>query len=144
MSADLFEEHRQIIALAEELLALVSRRPCASVEEIAELRVRLSNLGIAHLRAEDELIMKPLLVSGRVSELPGAAAIIGEIRASYSFYSTHANRWTMRAIEADRQGYAQALTGMLDHLRGIIMREETLLYLPVIRLLKTQPDTPAH
>jgi hypothetical protein len=144
VTTDLFEQHRQLIALVEELIVLVGQEPQASIEDIALLRARLGMLGIAHLHAEDELIMHPLLASGRVDELPEAAAIIAEIRISRRYFSDHASRWTMEAVHADRDGYAHALDEMIGVIRAITAREEAGLYGPVLALLKIESARQVH
>jgi len=144
MSADLFEQHRHLIALTEELRTLVCRRPYVSIEEIAQLRAHLGKTGVAHLRAEDELIMRPLLASGRADEVPEAMAVIGEIRAAMSYYGQHANRWTMAAVDADRDGYAEALGQLIDFMRNAMAREETELYAPVLALLRSNATPFLH
>ena len=135
MQADLFEEHRVLIATSEELLAVVRRVPRAPLDEIAQLRVRLAGLALAHLRGEDDVIVKPLVASGRVHELPEAAALIAEIRSGHHVYSNHVRKWTLQAVEIDRAGYAEALVEMIDYLRRMTTREENLLYWPALKLL---------
>ena len=135
MPADLFEEHRVLIATSEALLAVVRRVPRAPLDEIAQLRVRLASLALAHLRGEDDVIIKPLVESGRVHEIPEAAALIAEIRAGHGRYSNHVRQWTLQAVELDREGYAEALVEMIDYLRKLIAREENLLYWPALKLI---------
>jgi hypothetical protein len=92
MPADLFEDHRVIVATAEELLAAARRRrPPAGPEELSEIRAR---------------------------------------------YSDHVRKWTPRAVQADREGYAQALVDMLACLKPVIAQEERDLYWPALRLLR--------
>ncbi len=135
MKIDLFQEHREIIAAAEDLLGTLRRVPRAPLEEITQRRVRLGNLAAAHLRSEDEVIMRPLHASGRIDELPGAQAMFTEIRAGHSVYSAHVRKWTLAAIEQDRRGYADAVVGMIAYLRDMTAREENILYWPALRLL---------
>jgi len=135
MTADLFKEHRTLVAAAEELLALVRQTPPVPIEDIAQLRVRIANLALAHLRAEDEVIIRPLLASGRSHELPEASTLIAEIRSGHSVYSNHVRTWTLQAVELDREGYAEAMVDMTDYLRRMIAREENLLYWPALKLL---------
>jgi hypothetical protein len=144
MAAKLFEQHRQLIAMAEELLTLVRREPCVSIEEIALARARLGRLGIAHLQAEDELIVQPLLTSGRACELPDAEAIIEDIRETRRISAEYAGRWTMAAVEADRDGYAAALDEMVAFIREVTAREEEQLYRPVIALLRHDAACRVH
>jgi hypothetical protein len=135
MLSDLFEDHRQMVGIGRELLALVRREPRARPEEITQLRVRLSNLAKRHLRNKDAMIFTPLIASGRIDELPGAAEVIADIRKAHGIYSDHVGKWTIKAVEADREGYAEALVWMIDFLRALIVREESILYWPALRLL---------
>lgn len=138
MSAELFEEHRVLIATAEELLAIVRRVPRVPVDEIAQLRVRLANLALTHLRGEDDVIITPLIESGQIEKLPEAATLISEIRAGHGLYSDHVRKWTIQAVDLDRAGYAAALVEMIDYLRKMTAREENLLYWPALRLLSAR------
>ena len=135
MPADLIKQHRQLIALTEELIALVRRKPRASIEDIARLRARLGIVGVAHLKAEDERIMQPLFASGLAEQLPEVTGIIDEIRASRRYSADHASRWPMEAVEADLDGYADALDAMMVVIRTVTAREETQLYGQVLALL---------
>ncbi|MBB5984501.1 hemerythrin domain-containing protein [Sphingobium lignivorans] len=143
MTDDIFRQHRVMIAAGEDLLATARRTPPARLEEIAQLRVRLAGLAMAHLKAEEETIVRPLMGSGRIDQIPGAAALIAECRAGHGAYSDHVRRWTLPAIDADRAGYAQALSQMLDQLRAMMEREERLLYWPALRLLGAARETQA-
>jgi hypothetical protein len=139
MAADLFDEHRVLVATAEQLLAVVRRMPRAPLDEITQLRVRLANLALAHLRGEDDVIIKPLMESGKLDQIPEAAALISEIRNGHSVYSDHVRKWTLHAVEIDRAGYADALTKLIDYLRKMIAREENFLYWPALRALTAKP-----
>ncbi|MBT2187922.1 hemerythrin domain-containing protein [Sphingobium nicotianae] len=141
MAADLFEEHRQLVAAAEALLMIARREPPARADQITQLRMHLSNLAKTHLRSEDELIIAPLITSGRAGELPEAQRIMEEIRNGQRIYSDHVRRWTLPAVEADRAGYATALVDMIDYLRKMIEREEAYLYWPALRLLSADRCT---
>lgn len=135
MTADLFEEHRLLIAAADALLVAVRRNPPARSDEITQLRVRVGTLALAHLRHEDEMIIKPLTQSGLVDQLPHAAAMMSELRHGHGQYSNHVGTWTVAAIEADRAGYEKALVRVIGILHSMIEREERLLYWPALKLL---------
>lgn len=135
MPADLFEDHRQIIAAAEALLVAVRTVPNPRIEDIGQMRVRVSTLALAHLRHEDEMIVGPLMASGRIEELPQAADMLAEIREGRGVYSDHIRKWTPQAIERDRDGYADSLVVLIDFIKGVFAREEAQLYWPVLKLL---------
>ncbi len=122
MTADLFEDHRVIIALAEELLAAARREPPAGADELAQLRSRLGTRAAQHLRDEDAMIVRPLFASGRIDELPGAQEAIAVIREARAHYSSHVGQWTPAAVQADREGYTEALVGMIDDLKRACWR----------------------
>jgi hypothetical protein len=138
MAADLFEDHRAITATAEELLALVRQTPRPSVEALTQIRTRLGARAAQHLRDEDAMIIRPLLASGRIDELPGAHDAIAAIRESRAHYSNHVGKWTIAAIQADWDGYAQALVSMIDYLKRVLAQEEKNLYWPALHLLESQ------
>ena len=142
MTTDLFDDHRAIVALSEELLALVRRTPRATVEEVTQARARLGTRAAQHLRDEDALIVRPLLASGRIDEIPGAMEVIAAIRESRAHYSNHVGRWTLAAVQADWDGYGEALVGMIDYLRRVLLREERELYWPALRLLNGTTPAP--
>ena len=138
MTADLFDDHRVIVATSEELLALVRRTPPPGLAELTEVRSRLGTRAAQHLRDEDAMIVRPLLASGRVDELPGAMDAIAAIREARAHYSNHVGKWTLAAIQADLPGYAEALVGMIDYLKRVVAAEERDLYWPALRLLNAQ------
>ena len=140
MTADLFEDHRALAAIAGELLDLVRQTPRPRLEAVTQLRVKLGARAAQHLRDEDALIIRPLFASGRIDELPGAQEAIVAIRESRAHYSNHVGKWTIAAIQADWDGYANALTEMIDYLNLLLIREEDDLYRPALRLL--QQDAP--
>lgn len=136
MTADLFEDHRALAAIAGELLDLVRQTPRPKLEAVAQLRVKLGARAAQHLRDEDALIIRPLFASGRIDELPGAQEAIVAIRESRAHYSNHVGKWTIAAIQADWDGYANALAEMIDYLNLLLTREENDLYRPALRLLE--------
>jgi len=141
MVADLFEEHRVLVAEADAFLALVQRVPHASIEEINRHRARLGSLTMIHVHTEEDMIIQPLLTSGRLEELTGAAALLAEMREGRRAYSDQIRTWTPQAIAVDRDGYADAVEQIVEKLKARIVREETLLYRPALKLLAS--DLPA-
>ncbi len=141
MHNDLFEDHRKIVAAADELLALLRRNPNLPLEELVAMRARLGGLSMSHLRAEEEQIVAPLKASGQLDDIPGAAAVLAAIRDGRSTYSNHIRKWTPQAIEQDRAGYVEALIALIGMVKVVIAREETDLYWPALRLLA--PDMQA-
>lgn len=135
MTTDLIEDHRAILALSEELLTLARREPRPSAEELTQMRSKLGTRAAQHLRDEEEMIIRPLLASGRIDELPAAKAAIAAIRESRAHYSNHVGKWNPAAIKADWDGYVAALVAMIDYLKPVLVHEERDLYWPALRLL---------
>lgn len=135
MLGDLFEEHRLMKVRGEELFDTVRRVPRVRLDEITQLRVRIASISMAHLRTEDELIIKPLLASGRMDEIPGAAEIIAHMRQAHRDYSVHVGRWTLQAMEGDWEGYVRAIAPLIEDMHATMAREEELLYRPALKLL---------
>ena len=136
MPADLFEDHRAILAIALEVLEMVRSTPRPGYEALAQLRTRLGARMAQHLRDEDAMIVRPLLASGRIDELPGAQDAIVAIREARALYSGHVGKWTPAAIQADWDGYGEAITDMIDKFRQRAAMEERELYWPALRLLQ--------
>lgn len=135
MPASLFNEHREIILAAEQLLATLQTTPPAPLDEISQLRAHIGSLTLSHLRNEEALIIGPLLTSRRIEELPDGHAIMVEIRALRSTYSNHIRVWTPQAISNDRAGYTKAVTEITRLMKLNFEREEQYLHLPAIKLL---------
>jgi len=135
MPADLFDDHRAITAIAEELLELVRQTPRPSLAALTEVRTRLGSRAAQHLRDEDAMIIRPLFASGRIEEIPKAQATIAAIRESRAHYSNHVGKWTLASIQADWEGYADALVEMIRYLKALLEHEERDLYWPALRLL---------
>jgi hypothetical protein len=143
MIADLFEEHRVIVEEADAFLALVQRVPPASIEEINRHRARLGSLTMTHVRTEEDMIIQPLLASGRLEELTGAVALLAEMREGRRAYSDQIRNWTPQAIEANRDDYMDAVQLIVENLKARIVREEALLYWPALKLLASDPPLAA-
>ncbi len=139
MPADLFEDHRAIIAAADDLLAVLREVPRRRMDEIGQMRVRLGSLTMAHLRAEEELLLRPLIASGRINEIPQADAVLADIREGRTVYSDHIRKWTPQAIDADFTGYVAAVTDLVERTNMLARREETDLYRPAYDLLASAP-----
>jgi hypothetical protein len=135
MPADLFEDHRLIVATAEAFLATVRRTPRAGMDEVSMMRAKLGSLTMAHLRAEDETIIAPLQASGHLASIAGAADVITTIRQSRSTYSDHIRKWTPQAIAQDWEGYGNAVEHIVTQLRLLVALEEEQLYWPALRLI---------
>jgi hypothetical protein len=133
--SDLFDDHRALTAIADELLELVRQTPRPGLGALTQLRAQLGSRAAQHLRNEDATIIRPLFASGRINELPNAQEAIAAIRESRAQYSNHVGKWTLAAIQADWDGYARALTDMIDYLNRLIELEERDLYWPALHLL---------
>lgn len=142
MVADLFEEHRVIVAEADAFLALVQRVPHVSIEEINRHRARLGSLTMTHVHTEEDVIIQPLLASDRLGELTGAVALLAEMREGRRAYSDQIRKWTPQAIEANRNAYADAVEEIVEALKARIVREEALLYRPALKLLDSALPLP--
>ena len=140
MPADLFEDHRAILAIAQEVLEMVRRTPRPGIDALAQIRTRLGARMAQHLRDEDAMIVRPLLASGRIDELPGAQEAIVAIRQARAHYSSHVGKWTPAAIQADWDGYGEAITDMIDRFQQRAAMEERDLYWPALRLLQGTPS----
>jgi hypothetical protein len=135
MPHQLFEDHRKIVAAADELLAFLRQNPAFRIEALSPMRARLGILSLTHLRAEEEVIMGPLFASGGLDALPGAKATIAAGREARTRYSDHIRAWTPRAIERDRTGYVAAVADIVAMVKEVIAQEEADLYWPALRLL---------
>jgi hypothetical protein len=131
----LADEHRQILATLEELVAALRRIPPIGAEEITRMRVRFGNLARRHLLAEEEFIFRPLLETGLIHSLPQVKSIMQEMRAEWATYSVNIREWTLPAILADRAGYLRQMEQRLAILRDWNAREEEQVYAPALAAL---------
>jgi hypothetical protein len=133
--ADPYEQHRAILAAAQELLAGVLRTPRISMQELSRLRNRLASLIRAHRRTEEEQIFGPLFRSGKHEQLPGLMADLQQSQAQKSLYSANIRHWSPQAIEADWPAYAATVAERVRGLEDMIRFEEDRIYRPVLEYL---------
>lgn len=135
MSAQLFDEHRGMIAAAERVLAAIERKPRVRIDELSRLRAQLSTLVMAHRMAEEQHILGPFYQGGGIDILPQVKPLMIEIRDMWIDYSQHIRKWTPKAIEQDWDGYTAAVADRVDILKRMIVREEEHIYHPVLEVL---------
>ena len=135
MPADLFAEHRAITEATDAIVAVVTRGPRVSIEELTRRRARLSMLIMAHLMAENEQIHAPLTRLGGLHMIPGAKEVFAASHDLRGRYSAHIRKWTLPAIGLDWDGYGRDMVQLSASLRGHLAREEAQLYHPALELI---------
>lgn len=123
----LSKEHREIDALARELLGVVARtqRP---EQGLASLRWRLNHILMVHLVKEDQLLYPAL----RKSNNPDIAAIAikfsAEMGGIAKQFIEYMQVWNEASIKADWPGFCSDTRSLLTALRERVRREERDLY----------------
>ena len=140
----LCDEHRGMVAAADDIVAAVTRTPRAGMNELSALRARLSSLLLAHLQSEEDLIFDPLARVGGIQAVAGADAVVREVRDLRAAYSAQVRDWHPRSIEADWPGYGKALAALVERLKALVIREESSLYRPALRLLDLEATEAAR
>jgi len=137
MSANLFDEHQNIMAAAERIMSVIERKPRVRMDELSRLRAQLSTLVMAHRIAEEQQILSPFYQGGCIDLLPQVKPLMTEIREMWMEYSQHIRTWTPSAIQDDWDGYCAATAERVRIMKRMAVREEEEIYHPVLDLLKS-------
>ena len=137
MPAVLFEEHRLIRSAADAFLGAL-RETQRQPAKIHQLRAALGHQMMRHRTTEEELVHAPFRAAGGLAELPGVLAHVQHIQQEWLAYSQHVRIWTPSAIEADWDGYADAVEDRIAVLRRLTPYEEREVYAPILRFLGQQ------
>ncbi len=128
MTRDLLsKEHREIDALACELLDIVAQA-VAPDEGLASLRWRLNHVLMVHLVKEDQLLYPALRKSSNPEVAAIATRFSTEMGGIANQFITHMQRWNGTAIKADWSGFCADTRALLLALRDRVRREERDLY----------------
>jgi hypothetical protein len=127
MELDFFmAEHAVILDLIEEQLAAI--RADALPGDLHQRLAHLDPLLRSHLAKEDTKLYPYLRTCGRPNAARLAAHFAEEMGDLATHWRDHVALWPIDAIAADRAGYADAATPLLEALRARTLREERHLY----------------
>jgi len=135
VSATLFDEHREIQASAEAILAALRETP-RSPAKIHQLRAQLARQINRHRLSEEALILEPFKAADGFAHHPEILGHLQAIRTSWMSYSEHVRRWTPQAIAADWDGYTAEVERRIQRLRDFTAMEEREVYAPMLRFLE--------
>jgi hypothetical protein len=112
----LYDEHRELYRLGDELVEAVSAEP-VQVGTIIEARRRLSQAVLRHMAHEARIALAPLSASSDPADQAIARRYTGDLLAMRQESSGHIGRWTTRAIEADPAGYLTGTRRLLERMK---------------------------
>jgi hypothetical protein len=105
---DLYRQHRELARLGTQLKATALDLN-APLTELVSHRRQVAALVTRHLADEAALAVRPMLGSASSGNRDLAREYSDSMLAFREVSSSHAARWNMLAIIADRQGYAEAV-----------------------------------
>ena len=124
----LHAEHEEIMEMAAALRVVLSEPVAPALGELFELRAKLTDSLIKHLKAED-WILYPVLLQSDDSDIAEIARQLQNQGGSFSAdYAQHCHRWNTITIMEDWRTYQSESLRLLDRLEHRIDREETELY----------------
>lgn len=141
MPTDLFDEHRAILAVADEIVAAAKKGRQVGMAELGRKRTRFASMLMAHLATEQREIHMPLRAMGGLAALGAAPETVAACRDLQQRYSAHVNKWTPAAIELDWAGYATASSALNARMKHVFALEEAELYRPALTLLAAGAQT---
>lgn len=129
----LLAQHRELRALADAYLAELSKAQ-PDLARLGKCRWTLARLISAHLAFEAMHLYPALQRLGTSAAASGerAASGIGQLTEALG---AHVRDWTIPAIEADWEGYAQSSRSLIAKLCARMDQEEASLY-PLVRQAK--------
>ena len=128
----LLEEHRQLLKLADELLALAGQPQMPDIDRLARIRWQLARQFGNHIAAEDTTIRRPIGIGIGI----GIGSTANDIIRTYDsglmdlrhVLADHNARWPIAAIRSDWAGYGNALRTTIAILRKRMAWEEKVAY----------------
>jgi hypothetical protein len=130
---DLYRQHRELARLGAQLKA-TALDEAAPLTRLVQHRRDVAMLVTRHLAEEAELAVRPMVASAKASDRDLAREYSDSMLTFRETSSSHAARWNMLAIVADRTSYAAAVQWQLDWLDKRRAWEERV-FLPAARTL---------
>ena len=121
-------EHDEITQMATALRTILNEPVAPQLGELFELRAKLTDSLIKHLKTEDWILYPVLLQSHDLKVATTASELQAQGGSFSADYAQHCHRWTAETIKEDWPAYQSASLFLLDRLENRIDREETELY----------------
>ena len=128
MKSSLDLEHDELRRLMDAFRPVMPGGPEADSTRMAQLRIRFSDLFRKHMSHEHE-VFRALR-----TDQPGCpvdAAVrehADRTRELFLGYSAHVNRWSLRQIEEDQEGYRESVLALQRACRALMAWEERKLH----------------
>ena len=126
--AQLRQDHAELVIIVGELQELIERDAPPPQVELFQIRRKLSNVLIAHLKAEDWVLYPPLLNSSDPAVARTAKQFIDEMGGLVQVYAMFSEKWDALRIESDWAHYQAEAKAIVDALTDRIVRENRDLY----------------
>lgn len=131
---DLYEQHRELIALGDEIIAAASVHPPVMADLIAARRA-FAQAASRHMADEARIALRPLAASPDAGDRALARRYTDEMLVMRQGSSEHYACWTAEAIAADPREYRMQVRQLVKVLAARRLWEETEFLPAVARLL---------
>jgi len=134
----LMREHAELSRRSMKLGQMVAGAEPAPIDELVTYLQEFSDLILAHLRSEDNVLYPELCASTNVRLAQTARAFADEMGDHADLWLGYHATWSRSAIEKDWNGFRHATEDMLDRISHRIVRENRVLF-PLIDRSKDRP-----
>jgi len=134
---DLYEEHRQLFQLGENLIAAAASDP-PQMTALVSARREMAQAIARHLGNEARLALMPLGASSDPYDRALARRYTSDLLMMRQSSSAHMGLWTMEAIAADPREYRLAVRGLMRMMAARREWEETEFLPAAERLARGQ------
>lgn len=129
--AQIRTDHAELVKIFREWEMLLDGETPPPPVDLFDVRRRLSNLLVAHLKAEGWVLYPPLLESSDPEIARIARNFVDEMGGLAASYSLFMEKWDALSIEADWANYRKGARAILEALGNRIVRENREL-LPLV------------
>jgi len=123
----LAEQYDGIVRCCDDLSMALMAEPPVTTMVLTQHRLRLSRLVQENLADEEQQVSRPLRRLPAERRPAQFAALSDEADRLRLHYSQHVQRWSLPAVEADRQGYGLAVGKITAELRDYLRRKRPVV-----------------
>jgi hypothetical protein len=134
----LHQDHFQVEKLVGQLRELISEPAPPPSVQLFDVRRRLTNLIIAHLKSEDWVLYPPLLASSDPEIAGTAQRFVEEMGGLAQAFHDFMAAWDALKIESEWPDYCRECGAILDALMNRLTREDREL-LPLLEKVSADP-----
>lgn len=137
MLETLREEHERLLALADQLKAMMAEASLPDADRFSRLRWSFTSQLMRHVMAEDRLIYGPLRQDGQPVH-PTLVNVDAPLLRLRDDLEAHNREWAIARAFAHWEDYCAALRVLLDRMVARIAQEEEVFF-PLLEAQRSRP-----